>query len=92
MNDFGCAVELQGTKLEQMSEEIQETIEHVETANIEIKESIGIKTEIISTKLSIATVIAVGINAPIGLILGTKILIGTVLASGILTAMWVSKN
>lgn len=92
MKDFGCAVELQGTNLEKIDTEVKEAIVTIETGNIEIKEAVGIKTEIITTKLGIATALAIGINTPIGLMLGTKILIGTILASGVLTAMWVSKN
>lgn len=92
MKEFGCVVELQGTNLEKVDTEVKEAIVTIETANIEIKEAVGIKTEIITTKLGIATALAIGINTPIGLMLGTKILIGTILASGVLTAMWVSKN
>lgn len=92
IKDFGCTVELQGINLEQVDNDVKEAIDNMEIANNEIKEAVGIKTEIITTKLGIATVLAIGINTPIGLILGTKILIGTILASGILTAIWVSKN
>lgn len=92
MKDFNYAIETQGHNLNEIETEVKETIETFENANIEIKEATGIKTEIISTKLGIATALIIGINAPIGLMLGTKILIGTVLASGALTAMWISKN
>lgn len=92
MKDFGSSVELQGINLEQVDNNVKEALIGIEIGNTEIKEAVGIKTEILTTKLGIATVLAIGINTPIGLILGTKILIGTVLASGVLTAMWVSKN
>jgi hypothetical protein len=92
MKEFGCAVEIQGENLEKVDTEVKEAIISVETGNDQIKEAVGIKTEIIATKLGIATVVAIGINTPIGLILGTKVLIGTILASGVVTALWMRKT
>lgn len=92
MKEFGCVVELQGENLNKIDNDIKNVIETVETANEEIKEAVGIKTEIISTKLTIATIIAIGINTPVGLMLGTKILAGTLIASGAATIAWMYKT
>lgn len=92
MEEFGCAIELQGENLDKIDTKVIEAIEHIDQSNDEMKDAIGIKTEIISTKLTIATVAIIGINTPIGLMLGTKILIGTLLASGVATVAWMYKT
>lgn len=79
ITEFDHVVKSHRINLEQIDNDIKDSIIEIEVENNKIKESLRLKTKIITTKLGIA----IGINTPIGLILGTKMLICIILASGI---------
>lgn len=92
MKDFNLNVVEQNEILKELNSEIVQTIDTIETSNNAMKNAIEIQSSTFATKLSIATIFIVGLNAPVGLLLGTKILIGTITASGIASILWISKN
>jgi hypothetical protein len=90
MKEYQSIVETHDSPIIHIDDELKQTYTIIDESNITLNES----TEIHKSHFGfgIASTIIIGINTPIGILLGTKVVIGTVIASTVLTAMFSLKK